>query len=197
MRRKTDRKDLTYPFWMQISTCLFGVSLYLLSYYPAIVQDANIKIVLQQIGLGVLIFGITAFLITHRYNVIASRQIYLVSNEIKSLTIDAFDLVKNARNSGVERIYPLRTGEISKHDQKIASIEFRERIQQEFRMLQDSKEKNKIRMIGISFREFFTDQGLLSDVTEKLMKNENVKFEIFWTFWGGVLMLPPAGKNLF
>lgn len=174
----TKNSENKYPLWMQVSTCLFGLSLYFASYHPDIVSSVDIKNILQQLGVGVLVFGITAFYITHRYNTIASRQISNVSEEIKSLTIEAFDLVKNAKNSGVERIFPLRTGEIYDFNGSVTPNEFRERIQHEFNKLSEIKEKRLVRMVGISFRDFFNDLGLLSDVTEKLMKNENVHFEI-------------------
>jgi hypothetical protein len=109
-----------------------------------------------------------------------SDQLATLGNEIKALTLDTFDLVRSARDSGIARIYPLRTGEFS--DNPDAERAFRDRVKLEFRKAAQrglaGERDVTIRMMGISLRAFFTSIGSLYPLTENALHNDRLRFQI-------------------
>ena len=175
------RKMKSYPIWMQISVCLFGCVLFLSSYVPVVLDAGVWPEVLRQLGIGVLVFGLTSFALTHWYSKLASDQINLISNEIKEITVNTFDLVKSAKDSGISKIYPLRTGELESNPG--AEKSFHEKIKREFNIaakkaLESKGDVQKIKMIGVSLRAFLNDAVDLYPTMENALNNDRLKFEI-------------------
>lgn len=174
-------KDIDrYPVWVQVAVCLFGCSLYFVSFTPIVGQLLIIPEVMRQLGIGVFVFGITSFALTHWYARLSSRQLEKIGEEIKLLTTDTFDLVKSARDSGIARIYPLRTGELAEN--RDAERAFKDRLRMEFakaeQLALESKESKTIRMMGISLRAFFNDSGDLFAMAENALRNKLLSFKI-------------------
>jgi len=180
IKKEIIKPGYRYPTWIQSSVCLFGLVLYFASFSPFIVTLQIIPEIARQIGIGIFIFGLTSFALTHYYSKLMTEQIETLSKEIKSLTLDAFDLVKSSRASGISRIYALRTGELT--DGSDGDREFRKRIQFEFeeagKLAIQKKELTKIRMIGISQRDFFNDAGKMFQLAENALHNDFLQFEI-------------------
>lgn len=163
---------------IQISVCLFGLTLYFASFTPVIVPLRIIPEALRQIGMGVFIFGLTSFTLTHWYSKLMTEQLETIRSEMESITIDTFDLIKSARDSGISRIYALRTGSENPEAKKA----FHERLKLEFSKADQSeletKEPKTIRMMGISLRQFFNDIGELFNLGESILRNERLKLQI-------------------
>lgn len=137
-------------------------------------------VVMRQLSIGVLVFGLTSFALTHWYSKIMSDQIDSIGEEIKAITIDTFDLVKSAKDSGIARIYPLRTGEFAENPE--AEKAFHAKIKLEFekaaRNALEKKEPILIKMMGISLRAFFNDAVDLYPMTENALRNDLLKFQV-------------------
>lgn len=162
-----------YPIKGQVICCLIGIVLWLSQYLPVLEQKERLACFIEQLGVGILVFGATAFYLTHKYSMLASQQLDNIGHDIKELTVNSFQLIKNSRDSGVERIYPSRV-EIDNY----RADDFKERIIKEFNSLIIKNEKTQIKMLGISLRAFFCNLGEFSDLIEKMMKNSNISFEI-------------------
>ncbi len=150
-----------------------GVTLYLSQYLPMLEQKNEIKCFLEQFGIGVFVFGATAFYLTHKYNLLTSYQLDTIRVEVKKLTVDSFQLIRNSKDSGIERIYPSR---VKIPENK--SDDFKERIIKEFNKIIVNDKKTKIKILGISLRAFFCNIGAFFDLIEKMMVNSNIEFEI-------------------
>jgi len=173
-------KAQPYPLLAQITVCLLGVVLYLLSFTPLAATLHFLPEVLRQLGLGVFVFGATSFFLTHWYSILMAQQLDTLGSEIKQLTVDTFDLVKSARDSGIARIYAQRTAGMSENPD--AEKAFQERVKAEFREAArralESKAEVTIRMTGISLRAFFHTNGTLFQLAENALQNDRLKFQI-------------------
>ena len=109
-----------------------------------------------------------------------SERVDSIRDEVTQHTIETFDLVKNAHDSQVSRIYPLRAGE---HENPDAKRAFNNDIRGVFNDItthaHETDEKAKhIRMMGISLRQFFNDAGELYPVIEPALNNQSLSFQI-------------------
>lgn len=176
---RKNSKQGRYPLCIQISVCLFGLLLYFSSYWTFVIQLDIIPEAMRQIGIGVLVFGLTSFVLTYWYSKLATEQVSIIGEEMKSLMRNDLDIVRSARDSGISRIYPLRTGEGGGGD---ASKAFHERVEQEFTKAAhkaiETNQVGTIKMMGISLRAFFSDAGDLYTPTKSALDNQSLKFQI-------------------
>ena len=161
-------------FLVQVSVCLFGLLVYALSYFPSVEEYAGGSRLLQQIGIGVLVFGLTALTLARYDARDRVRQLETIADEVKSVTTSSLDLVHSAQESGIDRVYPFRTGD--------ESWTFRDRLRDEFEKARREAHASGcpkiVRMMGISLRGFFFQNGELHTVTDDAFTDPNLRFEI-------------------
>jgi uncharacterized membrane protein (DUF485 family) len=108
-----------------------------------------------------------------------SQQLNETREKLESVTRETFELVRNAQESDIKRIYASRASQ-SNLNRRPA---FEERIAKEFRKAAETAaqkgEPVTIKMMGISQRGFFSHVGgELFTIAENALKNPLLKFEI-------------------
>lgn len=192
-----DAKGRTTPprkgpsVWQPVLVLLLaGVLLYSVSFNPTFVHQQIYIEILRGLGVGTVVFALTSYLHADLSTKSLERHLERVQKRLETITAeykillqnqlrDTFELIKSAKEGGIERIYSQRAGP----NNPGAVAAFQKRIEHEFeeasrRAHVREGDIQTIRMMGVSLRQYFDNTGNLYSVAEPALSDDKIEYEV-------------------